>query len=109
MRFTSSYQRGIESVDRNSRVMIGVYGDEDDLTDNDDVDFLLHGSGHDDLSIASCRSGVAKKVYELVDLSIQDGHSVTMKQLFSTIKQIAQLCTDLWDRGKLDLEIEKNF
>jgi len=110
VRYTSTYQSGIESVDREYRIMIGVLGHKDKMDDDGDIIFLKQGTDVNDFEIiCRCASAVSRSVYELVALSIQDDRSVTETQLYSAIKMLAKKCSMLWSEGKPDPDIEKYF
>lgn len=110
MRYTSSYQTGIESVDREYRIMIGVLGHKDKMDDDGDIIFLKQGTDANDFEIiCRCASAVSRSVYDLVALSIQDDRSVTGTQLYSAIKMLSKKCSMLWNEGVITPEIEEHF
>ena len=107
MRYTASYQNGIESVDRRYRIVIAIIGDGE-LSDEGDILFLKKGASDSDLEmICRCGAAVSRSVYDLVAFSIQDGQSITQGQLYSAIKMLAKKCSGLWSEGKVDGQIEE--
>ena len=109
MRYTSAYQNGIESVDRNLKIWVGIEGD-DKLLDEGLVLFVRKGTSWDDMEvICQCEAAVARSVYELICSSIQDSHSVTETQLYSAIRMMAKKASALWSEGKETPEIDEHF
>lgn len=110
MRYTSTYGSGIESVDREYRIVIGTLG-YTKLSDEGIVFFARRSNSHTDSDeiICRCEAAVSRSVYELVALSIQDDRSVTGTQLYSAIKMLAKKCSMLWSEGKVDPNIDKHF
>lgn len=110
MRFTASYSNGIESVDRNSVIQIVILKPEGELTDDDDVLFLRQGLDANDFDIiCGCAGAVARSIYELIALSIQDEKSVTQRQLYAALRSMSKTCTGLWERGIMDKRIDDNM
>lgn len=109
MRYTSAYGSGIESIDRDFKIHIGVFG-SDKLTDEGVVFFVRKGTSiGDEEFICSCQAAVSRSVYELICCSIQDGQSVTGIQLYSAIKMLAKKASALWTEGQETPEIDKHF
>lgn len=109
MRYTSTYQTGIESVDRKYKIFVGTLGYEG-LSDVGQILFCRKEVSTGDLEIiCRCEAAVAMSVYELAVLSIQDDQSITGTQLYRTIRMLAKHSSALWSEGKDDPEIEENF
>ncbi len=109
MRYTSTYQNGIESVDRRYKIFIGTLGYEG-LRDVGQVLFCRKELSNGDIEIiCRCEAAVSRNIYELVALSIQDDQSVTGTHLYRAIKMLAKHCSSLWSEGKDDPRIEENF
>jgi hypothetical protein len=59
--------------------------------------------------ICGCAGAVARSVYELIALSIQDEKSVTQKQLYAALRNMSKTCTGLWERCVIDKRIDENM
>lgn len=96
-----SYSTGIESVDREYRIMIAVLGHKDKMDDEGEIVFLKQSTTdtNDFDIICRCASAVSRTVYDTVAFSIQDDMSVTGTQLYLALKMLAKKCSGLWSGG----------